>query len=68
MGGVDMVLNQVCCSLLRDVIERTGDVALVTDAERRYGNLLFEICHENEYPRQKENRLAKNIRHRLGCP
>ncbi|MCP5009938.1 MAG: IS1 family transposase [Aestuariibacter sp.] len=32
--------------MLRDVIERTGDVTLVTDGERRYGNLLFEICHE----------------------
>jgi transposase-like protein len=32
--------------ILRDVIERTGDVTLVTDGERRYGNLLFEICHE----------------------
>ena len=32
--------------LLRGVIERSGDVTLVTDGERRYGNILFEICHE----------------------
>ena len=32
--------------MLKNIIERTGDVTLVTDGERRYGNLLFEICHE----------------------
>jgi hypothetical protein len=31
---------------LRDVIAHTADVTLITDGERRYGNLLFEICHE----------------------
>ena len=31
---------------LREVIARTGDVTLATDGERRYGNILFEICHE----------------------
>ena len=28
------------------IIEKTGDMTLITDGERRYGNLLFEICHE----------------------
>ncbi len=28
------------------VIEHTEDVTLLTDGERRYGNILFEICHE----------------------
>ncbi len=32
--------------MFRDVIEPTGDVTLVTDGERRYGDLLFEICQE----------------------
>ncbi len=27
-------------------VERTEDLSLVTDGERRYGNLLFEICQE----------------------
>ena len=31
---------------LKEVILRTGDVTLVTDGERRYSLLLFEICHE----------------------
>src|SRR5215212_11104067 len=30
--------------LLCDVIEQTGDLTLLTDGERRYGSLLFEIC------------------------
>ena len=33
-------------ALLRNIIEQSGDVTLITDGERRYGNLLFEICHE----------------------
>lgn len=28
------------------VIEQTGDLILITDGERSYGNILFEICHE----------------------
>jgi hypothetical protein len=28
------------------IIEQTNDLTLVTDGERRYENLLFDICHE----------------------
>jgi transposase-like protein len=31
---------------LAQVIEQTDDLNLFTDGERRYGNLLFEICQE----------------------
>jgi hypothetical protein len=31
---------------LTKVIEKTHDTALLTDGERRYGNLLFDICKE----------------------
>jgi hypothetical protein len=31
-------------SLLCQVIEQTGDLTLLTDGERRYGGLLFELC------------------------
>jgi IS1 family transposase len=31
---------------LEKVINSTGDLSLFTDGERRYGNLLFEICYE----------------------
>jgi hypothetical protein len=45
-GKKDRDLFFSAIQLLRDVVERTGDVTLMTDGERRYGNLLFEICHE----------------------
>jgi hypothetical protein len=31
---------------LTKVIEQTNTLNLLTDGERRYGNLLFEICHK----------------------
>ena len=45
-GKKDRTLFSKSIQLLRNVIERSGDVTLVTDGERRYGNLLFDICHE----------------------
>jgi transposase-like protein len=45
-GKKDRTLFYNALQLLRDVITRTGDVTLVTDGERRYGNILFEICHD----------------------
>lgn len=32
--------------MVRDLLARSGDVTLLTDGERRYGNTLFEICSE----------------------
>ncbi len=32
--------------VLKRVIEQTNDLSLITDGERRYGNILFEICNE----------------------
>lgn len=29
-----------------ELIEQTGEISLLTDGERRYSKLLFEICHE----------------------
>ena len=31
---------------LSQVIEQTEDLSLLTDGERRYGNILFEICRD----------------------
>ena len=45
-GKKDRTLFLHALQILREVIERTGDVTLVTDGERRYGNILFEICYE----------------------
>lgn len=45
-GKKDRKLFSQAMQILRIIIERTNDVTLVTDGERRYGNILFEICHE----------------------
>jgi transposase-like protein len=45
-GTKDRDLFLLAIHVLRDVILRTRDITLVTDGERRYGNLLFEVCHE----------------------
>jgi len=39
-------LFQQAVEILAQVIEQSADVSLFTDGERRYGNLLFEICAE----------------------
>jgi len=31
---------------LNKIVRHTNDLSIFTDGERRYGNLLFEICYE----------------------
>ena len=45
-GQRDTELFEMAMETLTQVIEQTEDLSLVTDGERRYGNLLFEICQE----------------------
>ena len=45
-GTKETKLFQRAIETLAQVIEQTEDLSLVTDGERRYGNLLFEICQE----------------------
>jgi hypothetical protein len=45
-GKRERTLFFYAIQILRNVIEQTKDLTLITDGERRYGNLLFEICHE----------------------
>jgi len=45
-GERDTALFQQAMTTLAQVIEQTDDLSLFTDGERRYGNLLFEICQE----------------------
>jgi len=45
-GKKDRDLFLSAIQLLNNIIRRTGDVTLVTDGERRYSLLLFEICQE----------------------
>jgi hypothetical protein len=45
-GEKETELNLLAIETLAKVIEQTEELSLVTDGERRYGNLLFEICQE----------------------
>jgi hypothetical protein len=45
-GEKDEDLFLAAIEILAQVIEQTADLTLVTDGERRYGNTLFEICHQ----------------------
>ena len=45
-GKKDRALFLKAIKVLEEVIRCTCDVTLITDGERRYGNILFEICHE----------------------
>jgi transposase-like protein len=45
-GERDRDLFQQAMATLAQVIEQTDDLTLLTDGERRYGNLLFELCQE----------------------
>jgi hypothetical protein len=45
-GEKERGLFEAAMQTLSQVIEQTEDLTLLTDGERRYGNLLFEICQE----------------------
>lgn len=67
-GRKDQQLFEKALQLLAQVIEKTGSLTLLTDGERRYGNILFEICHDiigNGKPGRPLKRLAKGVRVRI---
>ncbi len=67
-GRNDQQLFEQALKCLAEVIEQTNSLSLLTDGERRYGNLLFEICHEvirNGKPRRPQKLLPKGVRVRL---
>jgi len=45
-GKKDRELFEKAIRMLAKLIDQTEDIALLTDGERRYGKILFEICHE----------------------
>lgn len=45
-GQRERGLFQAALETLKQVIEQTGELTLVTDGEHRYGKLLFEICRQ----------------------
>jgi hypothetical protein len=45
-GPKDRKLFKKAIATLEQIVSRTNDLSLLTDGERRYGNLLFEVCSE----------------------
>jgi len=45
-GKKDRSLFEKAIKTLAELVDQTEDVTLLTDGERRYGKILFEICHE----------------------
>jgi len=45
-GKKDQELFLQAMQIVKELIEKTEDLSLLTDGERRYGNILFDICHE----------------------
>jgi transposase-like protein len=45
-GTKDRKLFKKAIATLQQIVNRTNDLSLLTDGERRYGNLLFEVCYE----------------------
>jgi transposase-like protein len=54
--------------VLAQVIEQTGELSLITDGERRYSQILFEICYEllrTGKPGRPPKVLPKNVKVRI---
>ena len=45
-GKKDRSLFEKAIKTLAELVDQTEDITLLTDGERRYGKILFEICHE----------------------
>ncbi len=45
-GKKDRFLFEKAIKALAELVDQTDDITLLTDGERRYGNILFEICQE----------------------
>lgn len=45
-GRKNRKLFMKALKIVEQIVNQTKDLSLLTDGERRYGNILFEICHE----------------------
>jgi transposase-like protein len=67
-GEKERSLFEQAMHTLAQVVEQTADLTLLTDGERRYGNLLFEICQEvvrTGRPGRPKNTLPKGVKVRV---
>ncbi len=67
-GRKDRQLFTQAIRLLCRVLKQTGALPLLSDGERRYGNILFEICHQvlrNGKRGRPKKTLRKGVKVRL---
>jgi hypothetical protein len=67
-GTKDRKLFKKAIAILDQLVSRTHDLSLLTDGERRYGNLLFEVCYElvkNGKRGRPKKTLKKGVRVRI---
>jgi len=67
-GKRERSLFEAAMITLSQVIEQTVDLSLLTDGERRYGNLLFETCHQvlrTGKPGRPKKTLPKGVKVRV---
>ena len=67
-GKKDRKLFEQAIQTLEQLVQNSGDLTLLTDGERRYGNLLFEICWERirtGQPGRPKKTLKKGVKVRI---
>jgi transposase-like protein len=67
-GKKDKKLFMKTIKTLQKIINNTKDLSVFTDGERRYGNILFEICYEivkNGKPGRPKKTLKKGVKARV---
>jgi len=67
-GKKDRKLFEKAIQTLEQIVQESEDLTLLTDGERRYGNLLFEICWElirNGKPGRPKKTLKKGVKVRI---
>jgi transposase-like protein len=67
-GKKDRRLFQKAIKTLDKIARQTHDLSIFTDGERRYGNLLFEICYElvnNGKPGRPKKTFKKGVHFRI---
>jgi transposase-like protein len=67
-GKKDRRLFKKAIKTLNKIVKHTKDLSLFTDGERRYGNLLFEICYElvkNGQPGRPKKTFKRGVHVRI---
>jgi transposase-like protein len=67
-GKKDRRLFKKAIKTLNKIVRQTHDLSLFTDGERRYGNLLFEICYElvkNGQPGRPKKTFKRGVHVRI---